>query len=65
MFLLTDSHCQQPDSQALEDSKCTVLQLQASFFVGISIALKRQGKALERGSIAMMETKSKLLPFNS
>lgn len=66
MFLLTDSHCQQPDSQALEESKCTVLQLQTSFFVGISIALKRQGKALERGSITRIETnaKSKLLQFN-
>lgn len=31
MFLLTDSHCQQPESQALEESKCTVLQLQGSF----------------------------------
>lgn len=37
------------------------------FFVGISIALKRQGKSLERGSITRIETnaKSKLLPFIS
>jgi len=36
-------------------------------FVGISSALKRQGKALEGGFIARMETntENKLLQFNS